>query len=103
MKNIKTIRKTLFFIYSVIAILVMSTKLGYTADIGTLTSTFTDLLENVGSIVKIIIRFAMWIALISVVYRYIKNKGEWEEMGRWTIGAIIIGVSNEVLAAFIGY
>lgn len=103
MKNILNIRKTLSFISLVITLFLFLTKLGYTADIGSLTSTFTDLLENVGKIIKIIIRFAMWLALIGVVYRYIKNKGEWEEMGRWTIGAIIIGVSNEVLAAFIGY
>lgn len=103
MKIIKNAKKTLFFISSVVTILISLTKLGYSADIGSLTSTFTDLLDNVGKIIKIIIRFAMWLALIGVVYRYIKNKGEWEEMGRWTIGAIIIGVSNEILAAFIGY
>ncbi len=85
------------------AMFISLAKSGFTADISSLTSTFSDLLDNVGTIVKTVVRFAMWLSLITVVYRYIKNKGEWEEMGRWTIGAIIIGVSNEVLSAIIGY
>jgi hypothetical protein len=103
MQKTKNSKNKYLFIASTMAVMFLFTKSGHTADISSLTSTFSDLLEDIGGLVKTVIRFAMWIALITVVYRYIKNKSEWEEMGRWTIGAIIIGLSNEVLSAIIGY
>ena len=95
------ISKSLFLLSLILAALISASA--FSADITTVTSKVQTNLEAIYTAIKNGLRILCIISFFVLIYLWIKNKIQWEELLKYAVGLILIGLANEIVAALTGF